>query len=192
MIPTSANISESPEIRAMRFKIMQRVAMLFILALFVILAVLNRVNLLRVDGSGAFGTVHIILAFIAIVFLALDRDSYLPFLGECVLPTSLLAAKTPQDATFTVDVRAQEGATHIMYWASESGAGLVPNPYDAYGNYSNAGIVKASSAGLTTLPVRCPRQYQVRGRTLPRHVHYRSIYKSGIAGPVQTVQITCV
>ena len=192
MIPTPANISESPEVRSMRYKILRRVAVLFILGLFVVLAALNRVNILRVDSCGTFGTLHIILASAAVLYLAFDRDSYLPFLGECVLPTSLLAAKTPQDATFTVNVKAHPGATHIMYWASESGAGLAPNPYDAYGNYSNAGIVNASSTGLTTLPVRCPRQYKVQGKTLPKHVHYRDVYKSGIAGPVQTIQITCV
>ena len=192
MIPTPAKISESPEVRAMRYKIFRRIAVIFVLALFVVLAALNRVNILRVNSSGIFGTLHLLVAVASVLYLVFDRDSYLPFLGECVLPTSLLAAKTPQDATFTVDVHAHPGATHIMYWASESGAGLAPNPYDAYGNFSNAGIVKATSAGITTLPVRCPRQYTAGGRTLPRHVHYRSIYKSGIAGPVQTVQITCV
>lgn len=191
MIPTSPKISESPEIKSMRFKVLRRILMLFVLASFVIVSALNRTKLFRVDAFGTFGTVHLLLAVAAIAFLALDRDSYLPFLGECVLPTSLLAAKTPQDASFTVSVHAAPGATHIMYWASESGAGIAPNPYDAYGNYSNAGIVKTAPSGLTILPVRCPQQYKVRGKTLPRHVHYRSIFKSGVAGPVQTTQITC-
>lgn len=170
---------------------LRRIAVLFVLAVFVALSALQRTNLVRLDMNGVVGTASLIAAIVAVLYLAFDRDSYLPFLGECVLPTSVIAAKSPADATFSATVTVPAGATHVMYWASESGAGVASTPYDAYGNYTNAGVVEASSTGRAVLPLRCPRQYVVKGRTLPRHVHYRPIYKSGIAGAVQTLEVTC-
>lgn len=191
MFASASKMNEMPEVQRMRHKILRRIFAFAILAVFVVLLTLDRINILKFDTSGVFGTSHLLLAIASILYIAFDRDSYLPFLGECVLPPSVLAAKTPQDAAFTVDVLVPNGATHVMYWASESGAGLAATPYDAYGNYANAGIVQAGSNGKASLPVRCPRQYRVRGRALPRHVHYRAIFKSGVAGPVQTTEIAC-
>lgn len=191
MYASASKIDDMPEVQRMRYKILRRLLAFFLIVVFVVLLTLNRVNVMKFDTSGVFGTSHLLLVILSTLYLAFDRDSYLPFLGECVLPPSVLAAKTPQDAAFNVDVLVPDGATHVMYWASESGAGLAANPYDAYGNYANAGIVQAGSNGKASLAVRCPRQYRVRGRTLPRHVHYRAIYKSGVAGPVQTTEVTC-
>lgn len=192
MYANAPKVSEMPEIKAMRYKTLLRIAMMFVLAIFVALSALHRTKLIRIDAFGTVGTVALIAAVVSVGYLAFDRDSYLPFLGECVVPPSLLSAKTPQDSTFTVTVNVPVGATHVMYWASESGAGIVPNPYDAYGNYSNAGIVKASTSGTAILPLRCPSTYSVRGRQLPRHVHYRAVHKSGVLGSVQTTNVTCL
>lgn len=183
---------ERPEINTMRMRVLQRMGMMLVLAVFVVLSALNRMNVLRVDTKGIFGTVLLISSIAAIMYLALDRTTYLPFLGEAVFPTALLIPQTPKDSTFLVNVKVKAGASHVIYWAAESGAGLVPNPYDAYGNYSNAGVVKASVTGDAVLPVRCPARYKVpSGKTLPKHVHYRAMYQSGIVGPVETTQVTC-
>jgi hypothetical protein len=184
---------KNPEVENMRMKVIRRMLMMFVLGVFVVLTALHRVDVLRVDPKGIFGTILLVAALSAVVFLTLDRTSYLPFLGECVFPTSLLVPQTPKDATFMVNVKVKSGATHVVYWAAESGVGLVPDPFDAYGNFSNAGVVRASASGDAVLPVRCPSRYQIPGgRTLPRHVHYRALFKSGIAGPVHTTQVTCL
>lgn len=191
MFTNSKEVGEQSEVRQMRHKVLRRIAATFVLAIFVLLMALHRVSIIKVDVNGLFGTVALLSALTAVLYIALDRDSYLPFLGECIVPTSVLASKVPSDASFTVTVNVPAGATHVMYWASESGSGVVASPYGAYGNYSNAGIVQASTDGTAALPLRCPSQYKVRGKTLPRHVHYRALYKSGIAGPVQTTNVTC-
>jgi hypothetical protein len=167
--------------------------MMALVGLFIVLSALHRVNIIKFDTKGTFGSACLVSAVIAVVILAMDRTSYLPFLGESVFPTSLLALQAPRDATFSVNVKVKPGASHVVYWAAESGVGLVPNPFDAYGNYTNAGVVKASPTGDAVLPIRCPAQYKVSsGKTLPRHVHYRALYPSGIAGDVKTTQVTCL
>ena len=188
--------TEHPEVKNMRFKVIRRMVMMAILGVFIVLSALHRAGVLRMDTNGVFGTVLLVSALAAIIFLVVDRTMYLPFLGECVFPTTLLVPQTPRDATFMLKVKVDAGASHVVYWAAESGSGLVSNPYDAYGNFTNAGVVLASVTGDAVLPVRCPSQYKVPGlsggRTLPRHVHYRALYTSGIAGPVQTAQVTCL
>ena len=185
--------TENPEIKSMRIKVLRRMVMMAVVGLFVVFSALSRFNIVKTDTKGVFGTVALLSALTAVIVLAADRTSYLPFLGECVLPTSLLAEQSPKDATFTVTVKVPSSASHVMYWAAESGVGLVQNPLDAYGRFSNAGVVKTSSSGDAVLPIRCPSQYQIPGgKTLPRHVHYRAIFASGIAGDVKTAQVTCL
>lgn len=187
--PTS--YSALPEIQALKKKVRMRFLALCIPWVVVLLTILNRVKLISFDYSGAFGTALLLVSLISITYLVMDKGTFLPFLGEAVLPPSTIVQKTPTDAAFTITVNVPSHATHVMYWASESGNGVAPDPFEAYGNYTNAGVVKVSSDGSATLLVRCPQQYIVRGRSLPRHVHYRAVYKSGIVGPVRTAPITC-
>lgn len=133
-----------------------------------------------------------ILGVLGVLRMAFDRATYLPFLEECALPSTILTETVPKDAAVTVAVTVDRGASHVVYWASESGSGTAPTPWDAYSNYGNAGVARAGTDGSATLAVRCPGRYKVRGKKLPRHVHYRAVYPSGIAGSVQTVNVECV
>lgn len=182
---------ESPEMKQMRRKVWMRIAALVAIGIMTLVAASNKLNLVRTDPEGWVGTLTLIAGCIGSLHLLSSRDSYLPFLGDAVFPPAVLALKTPSDAAFTATVPAPPGASHVVYWASESAAGVAPAPGDAYGNFGNSGVVPVSS-GIANLPLRCPMQYKVRGKTLPRHVHYRAIYPSGISGPVQSSNVTCL
>lgn len=193
MVATNSQDSSLlPEIQAMKQKIRMRFLSLITPWLVVLLVVLGRTGVYTFNFSGVVGTSLLILSLAAIAYLTMDKSTFLPFLGETVLPPSAIVLKTPVDASFTVTVHVPRTATHVMYWASESGSGTAPNPYDAYGNFTNAGVVTVQDDGSASLLVRCPQQYMVHGRSLPRHIHYREIYKSGIAGPVKTTPIVCL
>jgi len=181
-----------PEIERLRSKIMLRSGGLLAVATLVAALVAQRLGAPIDVMHSTIGTVLLACGLAGLVTVAFNRDSYLPFLGEAAFPPSVLAVAAPSDAAFTVNVTVPVGATHVVYWASESGAGVAPSPWDAYGNYKNAGVVVAGSTGAATLAVRCPGQYRVRGNALPRHVHYRGVYPSGILGAVQTKEIECL
>jgi hypothetical protein len=185
-------MAESPEMKQMRYKVWKRIAALIAIGIMTLVAASNKLNLVRVDPDGWAGTLILLGGCLGAGYLLTSRDSYLPFLGEAIVPPSVLTLKTPNDAAFTATVASPPGASHVMYWASESAAGIAPAPGDAYGNFGNGGVVTVTSSGVANLPLRCPGQYKVRGKTLPRHVHYRGIYASGIAGPVQTSNVTCL
>jgi hypothetical protein len=133
----------------------------------------------------------VILATFSAVRLSMDRNMWLPFLGPTVIPPSALVAKTPSEAAFTVPISTPSSATHVIYWAAESASGISEEPMNAYGNYANAGVV-AATGGQAVLSVRCPGQYRVRGKILPRHVHYRFVRPDGIVSEVMTKKLTCV
>jgi uncharacterized membrane protein YuzA (DUF378 family) len=148
--------------------------------------------------SSLFGKDSLIsrLFFIFIVFCAIyvgiSRDSYLPFLGETVLPCSALQEKIPDKAELKVRIIAPIGHK-VIYWAAEPGTstdGALKNWQDAYGNFENVGVAIAESDGSALLQVRRPQPYWVPlGHRLEPHVHYRICGKNGMLGPVRSLFI---
>ena len=150
---------------------------------------LFKVNVIEKLLGKTIGTrVLYILMGLAAVMMVFNRDTYLPFLGETVFPSSVLHDQTPAGATRTMVVKVKP-LTKVVYWASEPGNGnnLDKKIFDlAYGNYENAGVVQANNKGQAILKVREPQSYNVPFQTLTPHIHYRSVDSSGFLGPVKT------
>ena len=134
-----------------------------------------------------------ILIGVAALPLLIQRDIYLPFLGQTVMPAGALVAKTPQNANEQVTVRTRPGAT-VVFWASEPNPTQdkkLPTPKVAYGEYENSGVVVADSSGHAILRFRGPPQpytVPVHGRLEP-HVHFRISEDNAFFGRVQTMFI---
>ena len=129
---------------------------------------------------------------ISALCVAFYRDTYFPFLGETVLPCSILKPSAPDSADFEVSVKAQPG-TKVMYWAAEPGTEhlqKLPDWRQAYLDFKNAGIAVADESGSATLRVRKPQPYNVplKGKLSP-HIHYRVCLGGGFMGAVQTVSL---
>jgi len=122
----------------------------------------------------------------AALFLAFSRDTYLPFLGETVFPSSILQEQTPAGATRTVRVKVKP-LTKVVFWASEPGDNLDKKTFDiAYGKYENAGVTVSDKDGNAYLKVREPQPYKVPFESLTPHVHYRQVTESGFLGIVRS------
>jgi hypothetical protein len=134
---------------------------------------------------------YIIVATSAI-YVGLSRDSYLPFLGETVVPSSLLVEKTPENADLKVRILAAKGKK-VLYWAakSENNTKIALKDWrEAYGNFENAGVAIAGDDGSALLQVQRPQSYWVPpGRRLEPHVHYRICSDDGTMGPVRSLFI---
>lgn len=139
-----------------------------------------------------------IVALICALMIGFRRDSYLPFLGEMVLPASLLKdATSPANSNVETDivVDAPDGSK-VVYWGSApstSSSYVAPSPSAAYKDYSNAGIAVVRN-GVARVRFFCPIKYQVSwGKTLDRHIHYRVIDKNSnvMLGPVKTLYVNC-
>ena len=134
----------------------------------------------------------IILAVVAsILYYMFDRNFYLPFLGWAVYPCGSLAEKVPLNADTKVTVTVPPNV-NVIYWASEptdTATQPISNPWDAYANYENSGVVRADASGNAVLQFRSPSSYNVGllHRTLKRHVHYRVCKHPGMLSDVKTI-----
>jgi uncharacterized membrane protein YuzA (DUF378 family) len=144
-------------------------------------------------GKTGSKAVYILVGLAAIV-VALDRASFLPFLGETVMPCSLLDEHTPEHADTAVEIHGLTPGSKVLYWATEpatEGLAKINDWRRAYLDFANAGVTTADQGGHATLRVRKPQPYTVpmKGR-LEAHVHWRVCGENGMVGPVQTTTLT--
>ena len=133
----------------------------------------------------------------AALYVGLRRDSYLPFLGETVLPCSLLQERVPDHADTEVNISGLEPGAKLLYWAAEpsatektAGLSNIKDWQRAYLEFANAGVTRADEAGHAVLRFRKPQPYTVpvMGQ-IDSHVHWRVCRDGGLIGPVQTEPI---
>jgi hypothetical protein len=171
------------------------------------------VSLIIVFAFTTFYSIHIIMyqkmhvvakllaviVIIAVLYLAGNSNTYLPFLGYCAMPPSLLATeRKPDDAHDSLILELDDDVpdgTRVVYWGAMSSKDknvIKSNPFEAYANYLNSGIsiVKNKRAIIYFL---CPDKYKVGLMgVLERHIHYRLIKpNSAIISPVYTKYVTC-
>lgn len=126
---------------------------------------------------------------IASILLIIQRNVRLPFLGDTIMPPSVFKVSKPSGKKITLKIETPEkNISKIVYWASIKEA---DNPKDAYGNFENAGVEDVSS-NITEISLNNPSKYKVGlfKRELPKHVHYRFIYKNGWVSDVKTKEVT--
>jgi len=121
--------------------------------------------------------------------LLFERDTLLPFLGHTVYPCDKLEEVSPENYNLQIKIKTIPN-TNIIYWASESSESIFDNPYDAYGDYSNNGVVRSDDNGIAILKVRKPSEYIVNYKgKLNRHIHYRICNGNGILSRIETVYV---
>lgn len=133
---------------------------------------------------------------VAAIYLGFCRNYYLPFLGDCVVPPSLIQTIPPHpDADLQLNIYAP-GAVKVMYWAAEPFTGKQgTNKWDvAYNNFLNGGVATVEN-NKATLTFACPQSYWVNKfgnkKILDQHVHYRLVYPNGWVSEVKTEYVKC-
>lgn len=144
-------------------------------------------------GRGLLANTVYTLVGVAALFLVGRRDTYLPFLGETVLPCSLMPERTPEHADTEVTVNGMTPGAKVLFWAAEpenEGLSKLKDWRRAYLEFSNAGVTTVDTTGKATLRVRKPQPYTIpSGRRLESHVHWRVCEDGGLIGPVQTTAV---
>jgi len=132
-----------------------------------------------------------LLVAVSALYLAFQQSTYLPFLGETVVPCSLLQEQTPEGANYEKRVSVQGVGRKVLFWAAEPATEYLEKLNDwrkAYLGFHNAGVTIVTADDTAVLKVRKPQPYTVpvKGR-LEAHIHYRVCGDNGFLGPVQTV-----
>ena len=163
---------------------------------------LFNVNLVKLINQNTFNSelfessIYITVG-LASIYLAKNRNFYLPFLGNTVMPISVLKNISNPKANISLTVDAPN-ADMVMFWAAEPLTdGEIDGEkfaYEAYDKFSNAGIAEVIG-GKATLKIACPQSYWVKKwgikKTLPKHIHYRLVYPTGWVSEIKTESILC-
>ena len=130
--------------------------------------------------------IYIIISLTALL-VASNKHFWLPFLGNTVLPSSIVPLKTIANFNKNITIQTTPN-TKIVFWAALP-RGENPLVTEAYDDYSNSGVVMSDSTGIAILPIIEGSSYIIpNGKKLNRHVHYRAFCEhSGMLGEVHTV-----
>ncbi len=176
--------------------LVQKVAYGFLIFGAIVCLILGAANanlITGIFGEGALSSLIFVLIGFAGLYFVLQRDYYLPFLGETVMPCAVLEDRTPSGADREVTIQVAPGAK-VLYWAAEPSNEDLKNINDwkdAYSKFENVGVATADGAGNVLLKVRTPQPYTVpfKGRIEP-HIHYRVCEPRGMIGRVNTVFVS--
>ena len=118
-------------------------------------------------------TIFVLIGLSALYFI-FDRDFYLPFLGKCVIP---IGPKKSTENLKKIKLSGLPPDSYVIYWGAKPNTQVIPNPMDAYKDYSNSDISKTDSKGDIIIELECPSEYMVSkfgmNKKLSRHIHYR-------------------
>ena len=176
--------------------------MLFKLAMIVI--IVGALNWLSVGVTGvnvverylgrSIARVIYIIVGIAALSIMFNRDTYLPFLGETVMPCGVISESTPQGANTEMRVSDLPVGAKVLYWAAEPETDNLKKIKDwkkAYLKFMNAGVTVVGQDGVAVLRVRKPQAYTVpwKGQLEP-HIHFRICGADGMLARIKTVYVS--
>lgn len=145
-------------------------------------------------SKNVLNTIFVIIG-ISALYLFFNRNYYLPFLGETVIPTITPFKKNSKNVITTI-IKNMPPKSTIIYWAAKPNQNnqLITDPYSAYGDYTNSGVTLANELGEAQIEYECPSAYQVPKfgvfkKSLQKHIHYRYIDPKfpGLVSPVYTL-----
>ena len=141
-------------------------------------------------GNGTLTKFIYFLVGISAITMFFSRDSYLPFLGDTLVPCAAFATRTPDNANQEVVINTTPN-TKVLYWASEpytDNSGTIVSWDNAYKDYSNSGVTISDEKGKAILRIRgTPQPYSVPFKgTINPHVHFRICESNGMMSPVKS------
>ena len=119
--------------------------------------------------------IMVVLILGSAIYHSLQRDYYLPFLGQTLIPIS--------DTQLTgelveITLTNLPANTRVLFWGASESDKTWDNPLDAYKGYSNSGLAKTDATGTVTVKAKCPSDYKISkfgvfNKKLNKHIHYR-------------------
>jgi hypothetical protein len=149
------------------------------------LVMLNNYIMTSINYDLNIDQVFVLLIAISVIYLSMQRDTWLPFLGETVLPSTLIPLKK-LEGNRTVEIKVKPN-TKIAYWSALPSK-EIPDVVTAYGDFSQSGVVMSDENGIATLTFNDNEGYVVpTGKYIKPHLHYRELTgEYGMISPIKT------
>lgn len=147
-------------------------------------------------SAGTIKIIYILVTLITI-WVATQRQTYLPFLGECVLPNRLLSKEINNNDFFEklIDLEIKSNAEKIIWWAADpkDEVEVINDVKTAYNEYKNSGVVNVKD-GIAKIAYACPQPYKIKKlfkeKKLEKHIHYREV-SNNILSEIKTIYVDC-
>lgn len=136
---------------------------------------------------------------IAAIYLALNKNTYIPHIGHTIIPFSLLSdEKIPinSNKTHIISLSGIDNDNRIIYWEINekdlANFNNYFNIFDNYINYSNAGISIIRNE-KTAIYLNCSNENNIiNNNSIKKHIYYRIINKkTSILSPINYLYIEC-
>lgn len=176
---------------------------LFSIIIILIFSIISGLSLLVDPKTTIFVRVSSFIVVLSAIFLGCFRDTYLPFLGNSIIPlTSFVSEKIPDGAniSYILNTKDYPNGTRVFYWGAKSTNKntIQSNPIKAYGDYNNSGVSIVNN-GKAVLKFFCPDKYSINyikgtflKNNIERHLHYRiECPDSGFLSSVKTIKVEC-
>jgi uncharacterized membrane protein YuzA (DUF378 family) len=114
---------------------------------------------------------------IAALKLAFRRTTFTPYLGDTAFPSQVFVnTRENKIGTMNVPVYVTPN-TRVAYWGTlPRTTDYIPHYTEAYGDFSNSGVVVSDDKGLVNLSILPGTSYLVNsGEEYPRDIHYREL-----------------
>jgi uncharacterized membrane protein YuzA (DUF378 family) len=130
-----------------------------------------------------------VLAGLSALMLAKRMDTWLPFLGKSVFPSSFVPLKE-NNGDEKVKIKTTPNSK-IAYWASNPNKNPNVPVVEAYDDYMNSGVVMSDKDGNAELVITKNTGYVVpSGKKINRHLHYRVLGNEyGMMSKIKTVYL---
>ncbi len=143
--------------------------------------------------SGDFHTLFYVVVAVAAIYLALNRNTYLPFLGRAAFPCKSLQPYVQKKTDTVKKIKTGKPNKKIVYWAAQPGGDYTKYDMDAYADVSNYGVAYTDKDGVATIYFNNPQGYMIDHMGLMKavdpNVHYRICEHNLLMGPVYTIPI---
>ena len=105
-------------------------------------------------GNSIMTKIIYLIVGLSTLSIFFDRSTYLPFLGETMMPCAAFAIRTPDNATQEIIITTKP-STKVIYWAAEPRIDTSTNEVaswdTAYDMYSNSGVSISDESGKAIL-----------------------------------------
>ena len=118
-----------------------------------------------------------ILIALAALKLSFRRTTFTPYLGDAAFPSKVFV-NTRENKIGTIDIPVYvRPNTRVAYWGTlPRTTDYVPHYTEAYGDFSNSGVVTSDDNGLALLSILPGTSYLVNsGEEYPRDIHFREL-----------------
>jgi energy-coupling factor transporter transmembrane protein EcfT len=151
-----------------------------ILAIILLFTIIHILYMLMVYDNYIITKLFYIIIMVGAIFLLLQPNILLPFLGHSVFPATVIVdEKYPANYSYQYTLELPEGhnGKKVIYWAAKEdktdNTKVFDNPWVAYDNYENVGVTKVKN-NEAVIKLHLPNGYKVgMGREVKPHFHYR-------------------